>query len=97
MKDAIEMNIHGIKCDACDYINEDVKVEEYINWVNKPCPDCSANLLTEEDYLNVQLLIQITNIMNAELPQREDDEEEDLATMTVKMNGTGAVDIEIKQ
>jgi hypothetical protein len=97
MKDAIEMNIHGIKCDACDYINEDVKVEEYINWVNKPCPDCSANLLTEEDYLNVQLLIQITNIMNAELPQREDDEKEDLATMTVKMNGTGAVDIEIKQ
>ncbi len=44
------MNITGIKCDAigCDYNNDDVRYEDYREWLNKPCPKCGANLLTQE-------------------------------------------------
>jgi hypothetical protein len=46
------VNISGIKCDnpLCDYIDASVKFEEYADWVNKSCPKCGENLLTQEDY-----------------------------------------------
>lgn len=42
----------GIVCDneSCDYEAMGVTFEQYPEWVNKPCPKCGDNLLTEEDY-----------------------------------------------
>lgn len=93
MKDALELDIHGIKCDACDYRDDEVKVEDYDKWLNKPCPKCGANLLTEADYNNVKMLIAITNSFNGIFPQREDDEE--VSTMSIEMNGTGDINLEV--
>ena len=44
--------IQGIKCDneKCDYADPTVQYEEYPNWINKPCPACGENLLTEKAY-----------------------------------------------
>lgn len=50
MNELIE--ISGIKCDnpQCSYHNESVKLEEYPQWIDKPCPICGENLLTKENY-----------------------------------------------
>lgn len=42
--------ISGIKCDNCSYKDYSVKFEEYPSYINKPCPICSHNLLTQKDY-----------------------------------------------
>ena len=57
------VNISGIKCDnpKCDYIDATVKFEEYPEWVNKACPKCGENLLTQEDYdfcLNADSMVE---------------------------------------
>ncbi len=59
----------GIRCDNpnCDYVNDSVKIEDYKDWVNKPCPKCGANLLTEEDFYNVNLLFSVVDLCN-EIP-----------------------------
>lgn len=89
MKNAMELKIKGIKCDRCDYKNENVRFEEYEKWLNKPCPKCRANLLTQEDLFSVKTLVNLTNIFNEILPKPEDDKEK--VTMNVEMNGTGKI------
>lgn len=44
--------IGGIKCDNpnCNYADASVPVSNYPKWINKPCPVCGSNLLTEDDY-----------------------------------------------
>ena len=58
--------IGGIKCDNpnCDYRNESVPVEDYKNWLNKPCPICGSNLLTKKDYKSVKRLLSTIKIIN---------------------------------
>lgn len=62
---AVQFMISGIKCDACDYRDDDVKLSEYPEYVNKPCPECGANLLTEADFKTVQLMIGMGEVLNA--------------------------------
>ena len=96
MKDAVQFNIGGIKCDnpECDYIDQSVELKDYPNWLNKPCPKCGSNLLTQADYDNVKAIIELTGIINQSLGPVEDDEPVGIAT--VRMNGTGKVEIEIE-
>lgn len=58
--------ISGLKCDApgCDYRNEDIPLDDYPQWVNRPCPKCSTVLLTEDDLEAVQRIITYTDTMN---------------------------------
>jgi hypothetical protein len=95
MSNPVELNIYGIKCDACDFSDMSVKVEEYSEWVNKPCPKCGANLLTEADYNNVKMLMEVAKMTNSILPPNESNEER--ISMKVKMNGTGNMVFEIKE
>lgn len=48
----IELDIAGIKCDmpGCDYHDNSARFEDYKNWLNRPCPKCSGNLLTQRDF-----------------------------------------------
>lgn len=62
---AFEFQISGIKCDACAYRDDAVTVEQYPDYVNKACPECGANLLTEADYKTVQLILGMTEVFNA--------------------------------
>ena len=39
-----------VKCDNCDWFTNDVNIIEITDWINKLCPKCNENLLTEEDY-----------------------------------------------
>ena len=51
-----EVQIEGIKCDnpTCDYKDNSVTIKEYESYLNRPCPKCGANLLTEKDFATVQ-------------------------------------------
>ena len=93
MKNALEINIGGIKCDNpnCDFMDTSVKVEDYDKWLNRPCPKCGENLLTDDDYRNVQFLLAIEKIANEIYPKIEDDE--NIVKATIDMNGTGNINI----
>lgn len=104
MKQVLELNIGGIKCDreGCDYSDASIKVQDYPEWINKPCPNCSENLLTQADFDNVQRLLRTSNLLNSMSPEElalmgvympEDDE---IVQMNIEMNGTGKVEFEIK-
>lgn len=67
------LQLGGIKCDSpqCFYRDEKVKIEEYEQWVNKPCPICGEILLTEDDLNTVKLLAGSISIAN-KLEKKED-------------------------
>ena len=63
---AMSFEIKGIKCDAqgCDYNDDTAKFEEYDQWLNKPCPKCGANLLTETDLNACKAMMGMADILN---------------------------------
>jgi len=95
MENALDLSIHGIKCDNidCDFVDMEVKVEDYDKWLNKPCPKCGTNLLTQEDFDNTQLIISLVNTMNKILPQ--DKNNEGKVEMNIEMDGTGEMNFKI--
>lgn len=97
MKQAVELNIRGIKCDNpnCDYRNDKVEFEDYEKWLNKPCPKCGSNLLTKEDLEMTKALINVANIANKVLPKQNNEEERIKAI--IEMNGTGRADFKLKE
>jgi hypothetical protein len=92
MKNALRLNIQGIKCDNkdCDYRNENARIEDMEKWLNKPCPKCGQNLFTVKDYISLKILITLVNLLNAILPKGKDDAKK-AEVFSVEMNGTGEV------
>lgn len=93
MAKAAELKISGIKCDnsKCDYQDMSVRFEDYKDWVNKPCPKCGANLLTEIDFINVTMMMTAIESVNKQYPDGIKDEE--TISASVQMNGTGRIEI----
>ncbi|KOS60574.1 hypothetical protein FJQ98_11990 [Lysinibacillus agricola] len=56
----MELNVYGLKCDnpVCDYQDNSIKLEQYEDYINYPCPKCSAPLLTQADYDTTMVIIQ---------------------------------------
>ncbi len=49
----IELQGSGLICDNidnCDWSDTSIQFEDYGSWVNKPCPKCGENVLTESDF-----------------------------------------------
>jgi len=65
-KQLVSILFSGIKCDnpECNWKDDTVKQEEYPQYVNKPCPCCGENLMTEECFKEVQKAIHFTNRYN---------------------------------
>lgn len=63
----IEMIGGGLVCDNenCDFEDMSIKQSDYKDWVNKPCPKCGENLLTEEDFINSEKMQLAVNFMNS--------------------------------
>lgn len=101
MNNIVDLVGGGIKCDnpECDYADQTVKIEDYKKWLNKPCPKCGSNLLTEADYKNVRLLVWLTNttnkICNTTHKTTHDSSENEQSTIAFHMDGSGDVNIEI--
>ena len=58
----INTYISGLKCDNpnCNYKDMSIKVEDYKNWINAPCPRCGESLLTQEQYDETQKFVEFT-------------------------------------
>lgn len=97
MQNPLELSIKGIKCDnpKCDYHNDNVEFREYEQWLNKPCPKCGANLLTQKDFDNTKMLIRLAEIFNNILPTPKSNEKS--VFFNIEMNGTGKIDFKIKE
>ena len=57
------IEISGIKCDNinCDFKDDTVRFEDYDQYLNKPCPKCGSNLLTEADLRTTKILVLVFN------------------------------------
>jgi hypothetical protein len=53
----------GIKCDNvhCGYRDDSVLSKDYKDYVDKPCPKCGSNLLTQKDYKSFLIIQTISN------------------------------------
>lgn len=91
-KKRFNMNVKGIKCDACDYKDMTVPREDYPHWLNKPCPKCGANLLTEADFNTLKRLEKVTNFMNWLFPMKKNEPTSEPVRFYGTANGTGKIE-----
>jgi hypothetical protein len=93
MNDGV-LNINGIKCDnpECSFRNDDVSIDEYEKWLNRPCPECSSNLLTEADYDAVKMMINLVKIQNE--ASSENSIDEPIFSVNINMDGSGNLSID---
>jgi len=91
---AIELSVLGLKCDAegCDYFNEKVTVDDYELWVNAPCPECGANLLSEADYELTKTISEFSDAINEIFPPGSFPDEP-RASFTLEMDGSGIPEV----
>jgi len=86
-KKASGFEVSGIKCDNCNYADSTVTRDDYDEYLNKPCPKCNENLLTEEDYELVKQLEALSDLIGTiEVP-----EDEPMFTLPIKMDGSGTL------
>ena len=70
-----KLSVGGIKCDTdgCGWNDMSILVKDYRDWLNKPCPDCGGNLLTQEDYnmtlKQIYATLKINQLANTWLPK----------------------------
>ena len=90
MKQAITASVRGIRCDTpgCGYKKPNVTFKQYPKYLNKPCPQCGANLLTQEDVDFIAFLLGLTLVVNNVIGPVEDTGEP-RATLRVHMDGSG--------
>lgn len=66
-RDLIEIDqSKALKCDnpTCDYTLDNTSAFDDTQWINKPCPKCGENLLTEEDYINYKRMMKAVKWIN---------------------------------
>lgn len=86
MLEGLFASIGGIKCDnkSCDFNDMKVKVEDYDKWLNKPCPKCSSNLLTQSDYDAVQTMLKFAKLVSPDSKEVTEAE----GKISFSLNGT---------
>lgn len=95
------LKIDGIKCDNCSYekrFNWGSSAKQMIKtakfWLNKPCPECGAPLLTEADYKTCVIIIRFMQLIYplnciSRLFKR-------VRSYDILMNGTGNITVKEK-
>lgn len=68
----IEYKTNGIKCDnaECGWKDETVPDENMREWINRPCPSCGENLLTQKDYDDFEKVKEAIAFMNSFTPEQ---------------------------
>lgn len=89
-KKAITLHVGGIKCDGlgCYFEDNTAKLEEYELWINKPCPVCGENLLTQKDYDAILQMIKVNEFINSVITAADD---EPTYIQEMKMDGSGKI------
>lgn len=89
---AVSINILGVKCDnpECDFLDGNVPFSQYAEWVNKPCPKCGWNLLTNQDYEQVKELLAFVKSSN-QILGNFDSGSGPSVSVPLNMNGSGKI------
>lgn len=98
MNKGLQMTCVGLKCDnkECDFVDNTITFEDYPIWVNKPCPKCGQNLLTEKDYYTVKTMFELANLLNDSIPEElVEDNSDEIAKLRVNLDGTGKIDLDL--
>lgn len=90
---AVTLSISGIKCDntECDYFDDTVSRDNYLEYIDKPCPDCGSILLTRADYETVLALEGVAVEVNLIIPNDILDSEGEEVTIEVQTDTKGGV------
>ena len=92
---AIEIKeMGGLKCDCCDWVNDNIKVDDYKDYINYSCPKCGCNVLTIKDYKSFSIMLKLIKVLNFILPKRRADAD-NLTTMRCEFKGDGTMDTTI--
>lgn len=61
----------GLKCDNinCNWEDMSIPIEDYVNWVNKPCPECGDVVLTEDDFNKTNQIMNAIKTINSISPE----------------------------
>lgn len=88
----------GLKCDNpnCDWRNDDIKVEEYENYINYYCPKCGCNVFTVKAYKSFRTVLKLVKILNFILPKRKVSSN-NLVTAKCEFKGDGKINSVIKK
>lgn len=89
----VEVLIHGIKCDYCDWKDMDISYEDYPMYVNKPCPHCGHNLLTKRDFYFCKVVVVLAKIINL-FPSKKS---ETKAILNIDSDGRGNYSFDLKE
>lgn len=94
----MELNIYGLKCDnpSCDYQDNSIKLEQYEEYINYPCPKCNAPLLTQADYDTTMMIIQSVKLAE-KLELNAINNSEEMFKMSVKLDGSGIPKFDVKK
>lgn len=86
----MELNIYGLKCDnpTCDYQDNSIQLEQYEDYINHPCPECGAPLLTQADYDTTLTIIKSIQSA-AKLGLNTNNYNEEMYKISVQLDGTG--------
>ncbi len=90
----ITCKFEGVKCDnpACDFRDKTAKYEDRLSWLNRPCPKCGQNLLTEKDLRAMEFMLTLVGIINIiTKPFAKLFESDKKTILSVDMDGTGKV------
>ena len=54
------VSMNGLKCDSpgCSYHDRSILFDDYEKYIDAPCPECGASLLTREDYDKTVALVK---------------------------------------
>lgn len=96
----INYDIHGIKCDACDWKDKNIPFSNYKHYVNCPCPKCGSNILTEKDFKTTNIIVLFSKFINVvvfpihfPLYLISKKYREKFVSTKVEMDGSGKVEI----
>lgn len=89
----VTTHIKGLKCDTpkCGYSDMEIDNKDYEKYIGAPCPKCGNSLLTQEDYDAVQMLLNVTELVNS--VDLGDISQEPKTRINLEMDGTGRIKI----
>lgn len=70
----IEIKGGGLKCDnpSCDWKDMTIPIEDLDKYLNKECPKCGENVLTQVDLDNAKRLHAMVDFINSLSPEQLD-------------------------
>lgn len=95
----MELNIFGLKCDApaCNYEDRSIKFEQYEEYINHPCPDCGAPLLTQADYDTTMQIVNMAKLASKLGFDKGSSDGDKMYKMNVQLDGSGIPKFDVKE